>query len=152
MSTPLMLNETTDWGYYVAQHQPRPRAFGLTYEVGFTKPPPDSSLRLTIAPDLPLLITSISGNLSVTGYQAETNASVVAVIYANNADGDVPISWVKVSQIGRGTLVVPVNAVFADPIAANSLTLGWYVDLPGAQTISAGLILSTRPQVNNMRK
>jgi hypothetical protein len=146
MTTPLIVDQRTEWGYHVVQHQPRNRAFAISYEMGFEKNPPDSGFNFDIDLEKPIQVTGVFGNLCIQSWGADTNGSIVAVLYAMGLDGDVPISWVKASQMGKGSLNVPVNVVFPNAIPANALRLGWYVDQPGAQTISAGLILSCRPR------
>jgi hypothetical protein len=146
----MFLNETKDWGYYVVQSQecPKDGVTVVTYELGCYTPPPDSSVNIDIPLDTAMQITGISGNLSITGYGEKTNASIVAVIYAMGPNGDTPISWVKAAQLGKGSLIVPVNTIFPFAIKANNLKLGWFIDLPEAQTVSAALIITYKPITN----
>lgn len=152
MTIALLTDQKTDWGYCVVQQQPRNRSFGIRYELGFERNPPNSGFGFDLTLQRPLLITGVHGNVSVTAYGDDTNGSIVAVVYAMSADGDVEISSVKTVQLGRGSKDVAVNVPFPSAIPANALRLGWFVDQPGAQTISAGLVLTAKPHPKAAKK
>lgn len=132
------LETKTDWGYYVVQIDEAPTALSLTAEFGFTKPPGLVQVKSPL--DTPFNIQRIAGNACAVGWTAGENSAFVSSLFSDNSW--TPLINLKVNVLDRGAQSVPVSVQLAHSLLTKALTLQFFVDEPGAQTWSWGLILS----------
>lgn len=131
------LNETTDWGYYVAQVDESADTLTLMGEFGFTSPP--GLVQIPCVLDKPFGLSRAMGSANILGWADDGNASFVASIFDNAGR---TIAVVKASALGKSSVLIPVNVQQRVEREITALTLQFYVDLPGAQTFNWSLVLT----------